>query len=454
MALSKIVFCIVVLACLVSPAADAQFFSVCRDGSKDDLVLSMVAHSEHAWRLEQKITEYYYNNKKLPAGLREPVIDDVQKFLRNIEEKRSSKAAVLFHAVGSDNRNLCTWLITQDDIIPHVDTAPSKGEIEKKQKVIMTTLGVTRMAKNRAPIPRGAIPVRQEIDHPAVPANEALKQISDLLIPVPIANTLDYGNIGALVIVPIFNFGTLPFAAFEFRNGYLVDRMSVTIAPSFRVFTDDQKLAQQRNLSEPIIVGDPCGDRCYEDAEWIFSPLAGAREEAKAVADKLSTADVLIGLEATKEKVKSMIKVRPHTGLVFIATHGIADEKDPNDKSFLLLSDGRWTAREIYNDAKEAELESGFLAVMSACQTGLGKVFDVGNTGLARAWHSAGASNVIMSLWNVDDNATMLLMTRFVEFAKRKPPDIALQRAMQEIRKNSKYSRPAYWAGFNVFGAP
>jgi CHAT domain-containing protein len=54
----------------------------------------------------------------------------------------------------------------------------------------------------------------------------------------------------------------------------------------------------------------------------------------------------------------------------------------------------------------------------------------------------------------VDDDATRLLMTKFIEFAKQKPPDIALQRAMQEIRKNSKYFRPAYWAGFNVFGSP
>jgi CHAT domain-containing protein len=91
---------------------------------------------------------------------------------------------------------------------------------------------------------------------------------------------------------------------------------------------------------------------------------------------------------------------------------------------------------------------------MSACQTGLGKVFDVGNTGLARAWHSAGAANVVMSLWNVHDDATRLLMTKFIEFAKQMPPDMALQKAMQEARRNNQYFRPVYWAGFNVFGAP
>ena len=77
--------------------------------------------------------------------------------------------------------------------------------------------------------------------------------------------------------------------------------------------------------------------------------------------NKFAKTDALIGSEATKENVKFLLKREIKSGLFFIATHGIADEKDPNDKSFLLLSDGRWTARQIYNDTKEAKLESGFL---------------------------------------------------------------------------------------------
>jgi CHAT domain-containing protein len=454
MRLLKTCICATLFSCLIAITADAQFFSVCRDGSEDDLVLDIVAHSEHAWRLEEKIRKYYYNNDPLPAGLKDFVLDDVKNFIRNTDEKRKSKTAVLFHAVGSDNEKLCTWLITGEEIISHVSPAPKKEYIKNKQTSIMHALGVTRMAKSRSPVLRGAMVAQQESSPPPISEKAALKEISDWLLPCPINDALDYKNIQTLVVVPIFDFGTLPFAAFDFRNDYLVDHMSISIAPSFRIFTDEKKMARQRSFTDPIIVGDPCDNECYRDSKWIFNPLKGARTEANEIAGKFPNTDALIGSEATRENVKFLLKERSKSGLVFLATHGIADEKNPNDESFLLLSDGRWTAREIYNDTKEAKLESGFLAVMSACQTGLGKVFDVGNTGLARAWHSAGAANVVMSLWNVHDDATRLLMTKFIEFAKQMPPDMALQKAMQEARRNNQYFRPVYWAGFNVFGAP
>ena len=450
----KIGIYLALFAALMVSNADAQFFSLCRDGSKDDLVLDIVAHSEHAWRLEEKITKYYYNNDPLPSGLKEFVLDDVQDLVRNIDEKRNSRTAVLFHAVGSDNKNLCTWLITGEEIVSHIVPAPSMEDIKNKQSIIMGALGVTRMAKDRSPIWRGVKAAQPESASLQISEERALEEISDLLIPGAINNALDHKNVRTLMVVPIFGFGTLPFAAFNFRNDYLVDHMSIIIAPSFRIFTEDKKMVRQRSFTEPIIVGDPCDNKCYHDPEWIFKPLGGARKEAIEIATKFPKTVALIGSEATEENVKLLLKEKNKSGLVFIATHGIADEKDPNDKSFLLLSDGRWTAREIYNDAKEAKLESGFLAVMSACQTGLGKVFDVGNTGLARAWHSAGAANVVMSLWSVHDDATKLLMTKFIEFARTEAPDIALQRAMQEARKNNQYSRPVYWAGFNIFGAP
>lgn len=450
----KIFICATLSSCLIAFTADAQFFSLCRDGSEDDLVLDIVAHSEHAWRLEEKITKYYYNNDPLPSGLKKFVLDDVQGFIRNTDEKRNSRTAVLFHAVGSDNKNLCTWLITGEETVSHFSRAPNREDIKNKQTTIMDALGVTRMAKNRSPIWRGAKVAQTESSSSQISEEAVLKEISELLIPDPISDALANKNVRTLVVVPIFGFGTLPFAAFNFRNAYLVDHVSIIIAPSFRIFTVDKKMARQRSFTEPIIVGDPCDKNCHHDPDWIFKPLGGARKEAIEIANKFPKTDALIGSEATEENVKFLLKEKCKSGLVFIATHGIADEKDPNDKSFLLLSDGRWTAREIYNDTKEAKLESGFLAVMSACQTGLGKVFDVGNTGLARAWHSAGAANVVMSLWNVHDDATKLLMTKFIEFAKTEAPDIALQKAMQEARKNNQYSRPAYWAGFNVFGAP
>ncbi len=72
------------------------------------------------------------------------------------------------------------------------------------------------------------------------------------------------------------------------------------------------------------------------------------------------------------------------------------------------------------------------LAVLSACETGLGDVADgEGVFGLQRAFHMAGTKNVIASLWKVDDQATAALMTLFYRnlWQEKLPPLEALRQA-------------------------
>ena len=156
----------------------------------------------------------------------------------------------------------------------------------------------------------------------------------------------------------------------------------------------------------------------------------------------------LLGGAATKERVAGFLRSHSTIELIYLATHGIADPMDPLDASFLLMSDGRWAATEVQN----LRLQSSPLVVLSACQTGLGREFDVGTIGMARAWERAGAGAVVMSLWSVDDLSTRFLMTHFVDFAMTLPPDEALRRAMHLARARNE--NPASWAGFAVFGAP
>ena len=158
----------------------------------------------------------------------------------------------------------------------------------------------------------------------------------------------------------------------------------------------------------------------------------------------------LIGTMATKSAIFARLRKKSAPQLIYFAAHGVADDANPLDGGFLALSDVRWTGREI---VRQTPRNIGRpLVVLSACQTGLGKNFEVGTIGLARAWHEVGASNVVMSLWLVGDRQTKLLMTRFMEHARGTPPDKALQQAMLERRREDP--RVTAWASFAVFGAP
>lgn len=414
----------------------AQFFLVCESGSVEELQNNIKAHGEHNYRLDEKFIKGYYRQKPLPSDLPYAELNDITKFLNKLKPR---KAAVLFYA--QSRGRLCTWLISASDVSCH------NAQIDKKiwgslRINLMHALNVSGTESKRAPVKRGV--KQEEIVLPPLDAKKTFAEAGQYLLPQPIIDRMISRKIDTLIVVPVSSLGTIPFAALPVGDKMLVDLMSVVIAPGFVVFRDEPRISLH-DFSNPVIVGDPEG---WEDSKWNFPKLPGARAEADEVA-RLLNAKALIGRAAQKRRIEGMLNQQSRTGLIYLATHGVANMTDPRDKSFLLLSDGRWPAREIQNMPLR---ESRPLVVMSACQTGLGKDFDVGTIGMTRAWHRAGASSVVMSLWSVDDAATRDLMIEFVQMARSEPPDKALQKAMQTRR--DKYPNPALWSGFTVFGLP
>lgn len=107
------------------------------------------------------------------------------------------------------------------------------------------------------------------------------------------------------------------------------------------------------------------------------------------------------------------------------------------------IEDGVLTAQEISN----MNLASVDLLVLSACETGLGDVANEGVFGLQWAFKSAGVGTIIMSLWDVDDNATALMMKTFYrELTTGKDKREAFALAQKEVKKI--YKDPLQWAAF------
>jgi CHAT domain-containing protein len=112
--------------------------------------------------------------------------------------------------------------------------------------------------------------------------------------------------------------------------------------------------------------------------------------------------------------------------------------------------DGLLTAE----DVSGLDLLDTELVVLSACETGLGKVHvGEGVFGLRRAFVLAGAKTLIMTLWKVPDQQTQELMEDFYRrILSGEPRAEALRQAQLALK--TKYFEPYYWGGFICQGDP
>ena len=107
------------------------------------------------------------------------------------------------------------------------------------------------------------------------------------------------------------------------------------------------------------------------------------------------------------------------------------------------IEDGVLTAMEIAS----LDLTGCEVAVLSACETGVGDISDEGVFGLQRAFKIAGVKTIIMSLWDVDDQATSLMMSEFYKnLLKGKGKRESFYIAQRDVKK--VFSDPRYWAAF------
>lgn len=183
-------------------------------------------------------------------------------------------------------------------------------------------------------------------------------------------------------------------------------------------------------------------EKLYNQREGLLSFLRSAKNNG----------DTVIGEDATETRFKE-INLNKYR-VIHLATHAFLNEEHPEQSGILFSApddreDGTLHAAEIYHLNLSAEL-----VALSACNTGTGTLAKgEGIMGLSRAFQYAGAQNLLISLWEVDDRSTEQLMINFYkQKEQKKHPAEALRQAKLSMINNSQYKHPKYWAPFIYLG--
>ncbi|MEG5039987.1 MULTISPECIES: CHAT domain-containing tetratricopeptide repeat protein [unclassified Microcoleus] len=281
-----------------------------------------------------------------------------------------------------------------------------------------------------------------------------LPTLHQLLID-PIASLLPKDPNAHVIFIPQDSLFQVPFPALQDASGtYLIEKHTILTAPSIQVLDltrqQRQKLAQKPvNSSRALVLGNPTmpSVSAYPgEPKQQLSPLPGAEAEARAIAPLLNT-QAILGAQGTKAAI---VQKMPQASIIHLATHGLLDDVRGLGSAIALApsgsDDGLLTAEEIFDMKLQANL-----VVLSACNTGEGRITGDGVIGLSRALISAGVPSVIVSLWAVPDAPTSELMQSFYQNLQNNPDKAqALRQAMLTTMKT--HPGPRNWAAFTLIG--
>ncbi|MDN5200705.1 tetratricopeptide repeat protein [Fulvivirgaceae bacterium BMA10] len=257
---------------------------------------------------------------------------------------------------------------------------------------------------------------------------------------IPSFSSLDY-----LIRDYQFNYAYSATILFEALSESTSDRTNqyLAFAPTFND-PDEQELFDQTTLLAS-----------NNSIRNQLVPLEGAKEEIEAISSFVK-GKFYHGNVATENLFKENIN---DYGILHLATHAIVDDENPMNSRLLFtsnndsLEDGNLYTWELYGLKLKAQL-----AVLSACNTGVGKIRrGEGVMSLGRAFSYAGCSSIIMSLWPAQDIASATIMTDFYKgISKGHSKDKALRDAKLKYLQNADdlFTHPFHWGSFISQGDP
>lgn len=256
----------------------------------------------------------------------------------------------------------------------------------------------------------------------------------------------EMGTARRLIIVPDGILQRVAFGALRWNGQFLVQSHVVAEAPSA------SRLAVASQRSEPktravLVVGNP-----DPDPESDLEALPRVRREVAEIRAIHPGTRALLGSDATRAR---FLAEAAQYDVIHFAGHGLSDERSVT-AALLFHGDGGGVAPLGSADIAQLRLHRAPLVVLSACGTLRGRVEGVeGMPSLARSFLAAGASAVVGTLTDVDDELVADLLTTFHRrIAEGVPSADALRDAQLEaIARGGEAADPKNWAPFVLYSA-
>ncbi len=273
----------------------------------------------------------------------------------------------------------------------------------------------------------------------------------------------NYKDYKSLLIIPDDKLNYLNFEALRNeQNEFLIHHIKFRYAYSATILDYQEQLAKLKTHKNNILSAVP---GFTDDLKDLYSKVATTDTSWKyflrqpfqlSLSDKLGGVSRSISLTQEDARETRVKKLSGDYRIIHIGTHGILNDESPLFSHFIFYpddeNDGYLHTYEIYGEAFNCNL-----AVLSACNTGNGELLSgEGVASLSHAFTHAGCAATVITLWEVDEKATVQILEMFYKnLRKGQNKSTALHKAKVEFLKNApeQLKDPYYWAGLVVIGS-
>ena len=369
---------------------------------------------QHAKQIEQEIGRIYLDHRTDETDLFAPAATPASDAL--LEQLPSEVPVIAYHALG-------------DELFAFVFSDGQLHTVRSLTTVSKVTRLIGKLQAQWGYLQTGRAFASQHLHQFERTARRVLNMLYRVLF-APLERYLPNNPAQPLVIVPHGVLHQLPFHALHDGSIYLIDRLTISYAPSVAVYALCQG-ASASAVEHAVVfsVSDPTLPKISAEVEQIHHHLPTVTHHADA--------------DATRAQLMS---VSNSADVLHLACHGVFRSDNPLF-SALQLSDSWITAHDIGQMQAVPPL-----VVLSACESGRNRVIAGDETlGLTRAFFGAGARTILASLWLVQDDITAELMADWYAHLNGDVDHATALRNVQRVVKQ-RFPHPYYWAPFQLLG--